>query len=198
MAQELPPIEPEHTVLLILDAQPSTSGNVPDRDAIIANLADAIAAARANGVRVAYVRAAFDDDEYAQVKPTNKLLGPLAGMAAHRPLHKDDPSTAVLSELAPKDGEIIVRKNRIGAFSTGDLGDQLDPLGIDTVILGGFSTSGVVLSTLREAIDHDARVFVLSDGTGDPLADVHQVLTEKVFPTHAWVVTTAELVGLLG
>jgi nicotinamidase-related amidase len=197
MTEELPPIDPTATVVLVLDAQPATSGRVPDRDAVVANIAAAIAAARSHGIRVSYVRSAFTDEDYAEIPPTNKLLGPLAGMAAQRPLHDDDPATAVLPELAPQTGEIVARKTRIGAFSTGDLGERLDPLGIDTVVLTGFSTSGVVLSTLREAIDHDARVIVLADAIGDPQPDVHAVLTQKVFPTHAWVITTQEFTNRL-
>ena len=197
MSQNPPLIDPAHTALLVMDAQPSTTANLPDREAVISRLADTIAIARRHGIQIAYVRAAFVDNEYAQIKPTNKLLGPLAGMAAQRPLHKDDASTAVLPELAPQPGDIVVRHTRIGAFSTSDLEQQLIATGIDTLVLTGFSTSGVVLSTLREAIDHDWRVFVISDATADPQADVHQILTGRVFPTHAFVITAAEFDALL-
>jgi nicotinamidase-related amidase len=118
-------------------------------------------------------------------------------MAAHRPMHKDDQSTAVHDEVAPQEGDIVVRKTRIGAFSTTDLEEQLQANGITTLVLAGFTTSGVVLSTLRDAIDRDYGVFVLSDGSADSQADVHTMLTEKVFPTHAHVVTAEEFVALL-
>ncbi len=99
--------------------------------------------------------------------------------------------------MAPEDGDIVVRKVRVGAFSTTDLDEQLRGRGIDTLILAGISTSGVVLSTVRDASDRDYRVVVLTDATADREADVHEFLIERIFPRQADVVAVAELDGLL-
>jgi len=64
--------------------------------------------------------------------------------------------------------------------------------GIRHLVLCGIATSGVVLSTLREAADKDYQVTVLSDLCADMDSEVHRVLLEKVFPRQAAVVTTAE------
>ena len=56
----------------------------------------------------------------------------------------------------------------------------------------GVATSGVVLSTLRQAADLDYRLVVLSDACLDADPEVHRVLTEKVFPRQAAVRTVAE------
>jgi hypothetical protein len=58
-----------------------------------------------------------------------------------------------------------------------------------TLILGGIATSGVVLSTLREAADKDFALTVLSDACLDADPEVHRVLMEKVFPRQANVLT---------
>lgn len=55
-------------------------------------------------------------------------------------------------------------------------------------MLAGIATSGVVLSTVRQAADPDYRLVVLADGCLDPDPEVHRVLTEKVFPRQADVV----------
>ena len=55
-------------------------------------------------------------------------------------------------------------------------------------MLSGISTSGCVLSTLRQAADLDFSLTVLSDGCIDD-AEVHRVLCEKVFPSQADVLT---------
>jgi Isochorismatase family len=47
------------------------------------------------------------------------------------------------------------RKTRVGAMSTTDLDRQLRDRGIDTLVLAGISTSGVVLSTVVEATGRD-------------------------------------------
>ena len=90
-----------------------------------------------------------------------------------------------------------MRKTRVGAFSTTDLAEQLDSRGIDTLFLSGISTSGVVLSTLRDAADRDYRLFVLADVCADPAPDVHAMLVEKVFPRQADVLSSTNLQALL-
>ena len=99
--------------------------------------------------------------------------------------------------MAPEPGDIVVRKVRVGAFSTTDLDAQLRERGVDTLILAGISTSGVVLSTVRDASDRDYRVLVLADATADREPDVHAFLTERIFPRQADVITVADLEGLL-
>ncbi|MGH2644863.1 MAG: isochorismatase family protein, partial [Chitinophagaceae bacterium] len=54
------------------------------------------------------------------------------------------------------------------------------------------STSGVVLSTLREAADKDYRITILSNCCADMDEEVHRVLTTKVFPRQADVTTLEE------
>ena len=58
-------------------------------------------------------------------------------------------------------------------------------------MLCGIATSGVVLSTLREAADKDYRLTVLSDLCADPDPEVHRLLLGRVFPRQAEVVTSA-------
>jgi isochorismate hydrolase len=90
----------------------------------------------------------------------------------------------------------LVRKTRVGAFSTTDLDRKLRDLGVDTLILAGISTSGVVLSTLRDASDRDYQIVVLTDGCADVDPEVHDVLMRKVFPRQAHIATVAELPAL--
>ena len=98
---------------------------------------------------VGYVRVALTDDERDAVPERNKTFSALA--AQRSGMHADAPDTAVHDAVAPAPGDIVVRKQRVGPFSTTDLADQLAARGIDTLVLGGISTSGVVLSTVRYA-----------------------------------------------
>jgi nicotinamidase-related amidase len=61
----------------------------------------------------------------------------------------------------------------------------------------GIATSGVVLSTLRQAADLDYRLTVLADGCGDGDPEVHRVLTEKVFPRQADGTTVDDWISAL-
>ena len=80
-------------------------------------------------------------------------------------------------------------KRRVSAFAGSDFDVVLRAANIDTLVLTGIATSGVVLSTLRQAADLDYRLVVLADAFLDGDAEVHRVLTEKVFPRQAEVLT---------
>jgi nicotinamidase-related amidase len=55
----------------------------------------------------------------------------------------------------------MVRKTCVGAFSATDLDQQLEDRAITTLILAGVNSSGVLLSTVREAADRDYRIYFL-------------------------------------
>ena len=63
---------------------------------------------------------------------------------------------------------------------------------IDTLVLFGIATSGVVLSTVLDASDADYRVIVLRDCCADQDADLHACLLDKLFPRRGTVVTAED------
>jgi nicotinamidase-related amidase len=100
--------------------------------------------------------------------------------------------------VAPQGDEPTIVKRRVGAFAHTELDLVLRGNGVDTILLCGISTSGVVLSTVRHAYDHDYRVVVVADGCTDRDPEVHRLLMERVFPRQARVATAAELLKALG
>ena len=104
---------------------------------------------------------------------------------------------AIHPAAAPRDGEPIVVKHRISPFVGTDLDTLLRARGIDTLVLAGVHTSGVVLSTVRQAGDLDYRLIVVRDCCADPDAEVHAMLLDRVIAKQAAVVTTPELAGAL-
>jgi nicotinamidase-related amidase len=94
--------------------------------------------------------------------------------------------------LAPAANELVVVKRRVSAFTGSDLEVILRAQQIQHIVLTGIDTSGVVLSTLREAADKDYRITVLADCCGDADKEVHRVLTTKVFVSQAEVMTLAD------
>lgn len=196
MTDALPTIDSRHTALLVMDYQPGILQRLPDAEQQVERAEEAIAIARRHGCTVGYVRVAFADADYAAIPATSMMGASVA--AAGKAFHSDSPATAIHERIAPEPGDIVVRKTRIGAFSTTDLAEQLDARKIDTLILAGISTSGVVLSTVRDGGDRDYRLFVLADASADPQADVHEFLLERIFPRQAQVIRIAELADLLG
>jgi nicotinamidase-related amidase len=188
-------IDPRRAALLVMDYQNGIVDRLGEPDELLSQASEAIATVRRAGGHVSYVRVAFTDDDLAAFPPTSGMGAPVG--SSGRALHDDSPTTAVHDRVAPEPGDIVVRKVRVGAFSTTDLDAQLRERGVDTLILAGISTSGVVLSTVRDASDRDYRVLVLADATADPEPDVHAFLTERIFPRQADVITVGDLDDLL-
>ena len=195
MTDPTPAIDPRRTALLVMDYQNAIIGRLEDAEALLARMAHAIAVVRQHGGHIGYVRVAFDDADFDAIPPTSQFAGLVAQTG--RAMHADSPATAVHESVAPEPGDLLVRKTRVGAFSTTDLDDQLKAHDVHTLILAGISTSGVVLSTVRDAADRDYQVFVLADASADPQPGVHEFLTEKIFPRQARVITLADLEQLL-
>jgi nicotinamidase-related amidase len=189
-----PAFDPKRSALLVMDFQHGVVERIPDPDPLLARVEQAIGDIRDHGGTIAYVRVAFTEADWAAIPPVNALF---ARVGENRLMHDDDPSTDIHDRLAPQSGDIVVRKTRVGAMSTTDLDLQLRDRSINTLVLAGLSTSGVVLSTLIEAADRDYRLYVLSDGTDDPDTEARDVLLGKVFTRRAQVIDTAGLRTLL-
>jgi nicotinamidase-related amidase len=188
------PIDPSKTALLIMDYQNGLIPMAPNPQEMLAAARQAIDLIRSHGGTIGYVRIGFVDASEIGRSMARRPGGPTAILER---FGADQPDTQIHDDVAPEDGDIVVRKIRVGPFGTTDLQEQLQARGIDTLVLAGISTSGVVLSTVRDAHDRDYRLIVLADLCADRDAEVHEVLTGKVFPNQAEVITAAELHGLL-
>jgi nicotinamidase-related amidase len=181
------------TVLLVMDFQHNIVERLGD-DATVDAASRAVRAARQHGVPVMFVRVAFRPG-YPEVAATNAIFGRLreSGGATTQ----DDPATRIHAAFEPRDDEPVITKRRVSAFSGSDLDVLLRGAAADHLVLAGIATSGVVLSTLRQAADLDYRLTVLSDACRDADPEVHRVLTEKVFPRQALVTTSGEWIASL-
>jgi nicotinamidase-related amidase len=182
------------TALLVMDVQVGIVARYANDDHLVERLRRAVDAARAASVRVIYVVVGFRDD-YAEVSAGNRGFAAIAQSGA---FSSDDPERAVHPSVAPREGDIVVTKKRVSAFAGSDLDMVLRAQRVDHLVLTGVSTSGVVLSTLRQAADLDFRLTVLSDGCADGDDEVHRVLTQKIFPRQGDVMRIDEWIDSLG
>jgi nicotinamidase-related amidase len=176
------------TALLVMDMQAGIVSRLTDATTVLANARKAIAAAGSKKIPVIYVVVGFRQGA-PEINPKNKIFAEAksrfsnANMQEYMTVHRD---------IAPNEGELTVVKRRISAFTGSDLEVVLRSFGIGHLVLMGIATSGVVLSTVREASDKDYQLTVLADACGDADEEVHRVLTTKVFPRQADVLTTDE------
>ncbi|NOU87270.1 isochorismatase family protein [Paenibacillus sp. LMG 31460] len=176
---------PSKSALLIMDMQNSVVSRFVDSEKALLPFQKAIEAARSHAIPVIYVRVAFRAG-YPEISSRNKMFTGIASRAGSAVAPE---STMQIHEsVQPRPDEPIVTKLRVSAFTGSDLEVLLRSRQIDTLILSGIATSGVVLSTLREAADKDFALTVLSDACIDAEPEVHRVLIEKVFPHQAEVV----------
>jgi nicotinamidase-related amidase len=185
-------VDKARTALLLMDFQSAILGMSGEAAASAVEPAAAVlAAARAGGVMVIHVCLGFRPG-YPEANPKNERFAQIQKTGL---FVTDRPGSDVHPSLAPQANEIVVIKHRVSAFTSTDLDMILRAKSIDTLVLAGISTSGIVLSTLRHAADADYRVLVVKDACADRDPEVHRVLTEKVFAMQATVLGSAEVVA---
>ncbi|WP_251550377.1 cysteine hydrolase family protein [Neobacillus muris] len=183
----------EKAALLVMDIQNGIVSRYAENKEILHNIQEAVASARKHNIPVIFVRVGFSKG-YPEVSPRNKGF---SAIAAHGGMTTADVATQIHESVKPQENEPIVTKYRISAFAGSTLEMILRSRQIDTLILTGIATSGVVLSTVREAADKDFSLTVLSDACHDSDPEVHRVLMEKVFPRQATVLTVGSWVSSL-
>jgi nicotinamidase-related amidase len=188
-------IDRGRTAVLIMDYENQILSMLPEKTqaAVLDNASAILKEARQAHLPIIYVVVRFRDG-YPEVNRQNKRF---AGLKESGRLREGTPGTEIHARVAPQLGDIVVTKRRVGAFSTTDLESILRANNISTLALFGISTSGVVLSTVRWAADMDYQLVVVSDASADMDDEVHRVLTDKVFPGQATVVSTREFVKAL-
>jgi nicotinamidase-related amidase len=175
--------------LLVMDVQTGIVARYRESEGYLSAMAQAVAAARSARVSVVFVRIAFRSG-YPEVSARNRSFSALK--AAADAFIESSPATQIHRAVAPQANEPVVLKKRVSAFSGSDLEVVLRAAGATRLALAGIATSGVVLSTLREAADQDYELVVLSDACFDPDDEVQRVLMQKVFPRQAEVLSVAQ------
>ena len=131
---------------------------------------------------------------YPEVSPDNLAF---ARVRAHGLMLADGDGARIHPAATAREGEPIVVKHRTSAFVETDLATVLRANAIHTLVLAGVHTSGVVLSTVRQAADLDYRLIVVRDCCADPDAEVHTMLLDRVIARQATVALTADIAGAL-
>ncbi|HEY3841334.1 MAG TPA: isochorismatase family protein [Bryobacteraceae bacterium] len=105
--------------------------------------------------------------------------------------------TELVPELKQQDADLVVTKQRVGAFIDTSLDAHLRQLGVTQVMVTGVATSIGVESTARCAYDHGYNVVLVVDAMTDRDAGNHRHSVEKIFPRIGETTTTAEVLGQL-
>lgn len=171
-------VDARHTALVVVDMQNDfcKPGWTFDRlgidlsmyPSMLPRLARLLAGARDAGVLVMYIQMSTlpgrRSDSPAQIRFNMRLH--LASHQVTQPLLytvEGTPGQAIIPELEPQPGDLIVRKYRSSGFWGTNLDMLLRSNHIETVIMTGCTTEGCVESTARDALFNDYYVVVPED-----------------------------------
>ncbi|MFP3505728.1 cysteine hydrolase family protein [Burkholderia sp. SIMBA_062] len=189
-------LDPRRSALLVMDYQNVLIDHYVPNDqveSILSNIAGLIKAARAASMLIIHVMVAFRHG-HPEISRRNQLFSLLKDSGL---LSRDKTGTELHSAVSPLDNEPIVIKHRVGAFTGTDLETLLRSNGIESLVLAGITTSGVVLSTTRQAFDMDYRIIVVEDCCADADHDTHLLLLEKAIQQHAEIVSARQITTAL-
>ncbi len=188
-------LDKERTALLIADFYEAMMTSIPhavDRD-VVGRTVTLLQAARNAGLMVCYCATVFRPG-YPEIGSRNKTFG--QRKASGQPA-VFDPLSVIHPAVAPVDGEVVVGKHRVNALYGTGLDVALRANDINTLIILGYATSGVVLSTVRYASDLDYNLYVVEDCCSDSDPEVHDFLTGRIFPRQTEVVQSVNIIAAL-
>lgn len=183
--------------LLLIDMMRAyfTTGSPFDlgSQAAVDGCAQLLAAAREHHVPVVHTLVRYAPDLADGGLFVQKVPG-LAVLAEGAP---DDLGREV-DELTPTAGELVVTKQYASAFFGTSLAATLTARGIDTVVIGGVSTSGCVRASATDAMQHGFRPIVVADACGDRTAATHNANLADLAAKYADVIQVRAAVAGLG
>ncbi len=84
-------------------------------------------------------------------------------------IREGSPSSEIHPEVAPAEGDQVVRKNSYDAFTGTDLDQRLQAMGVRDVVIAGVMTNLCCETTAREAFCRNYRVKFVADATSTAL-----------------------------
>ncbi len=189
-----PLIDPSRTAVLSMDMQAGiVSIYAKDQGGFLDRAASVLAKARELGARVIHIKVGFRKG-LPEVSSRNALFNAVKTSEERQHLFAGEMGE-IHPALGPAEDDIVITKHRISAFTGTDLEMILRANEIDTLVLFGIATSGVVLSTLVDAVDMDYRVIVIQDCCMDSEPELHHSLIEKYFTKRGTVISASEFLS---
>ena len=192
-------IDPGKSALLLQDLQndllKGSRTVVPLNGAqVTANCRKLLAKAREVGMPVIYVRVSRRPDLRDAPRPP---FGTPPGSGGVPDLIEGSVGAEVVSELAPSPEDAVVTKHTTSHFNTTDIEVYLRRFGVSTLILAGYSTTGVVEGSLRDARDKDYDCVVVRDCCAAGTVQEHDTCMDIVFPRMAWVAGVDQVIDAI-
>ncbi|MGI5340902.1 isochorismatase family protein [Streptomyces sp. CA-181903] len=186
-------VDPRRAVLLVHDMQryflrPFPAGQSPAAE-LVANVAALRGAWAGAGAPVVYTAqpGGMTDEQRGLLKD---IWG--AGMPA------GEEHRAVVPEVAPRDGDVVLTKWRPSAFCRTGLLDLMHRRQRDQLVICGVYAHVGILMSAHEAFSNDVETFVVADAVADFTAEYHRMALEYAASRCAVVLPTAAALAAVG
>ena len=184
-----------HTSILIADFYTDIMDTLPHATSrrVVQKASALQSVARDAGVMLCYCATVFRPG-YPEIGERNKTFRQrkASGQSAIA-----NPIDVIHPGVRPRDGEVVVGKHRVNALYGTGLDVALRANDIRDLVILGYATSGVVLSTVRYGADLDYNLYVVEDCCSDSDAEVHDFLINRILPRQADIVNSEDVIKAL-
>lgn len=143
----------------------------PESRAIIPFIAGRLAEYRKNSDPVIYLQDSHDKNDLEfQLFPEHGVAGTWGN--------------AIIDELAPEPGDIVIPKTRFSGFYGTDLEQAIKNSGVEKVEVTGVCTSICVMDTVGGLVNRNYKVTIFSAGVADFDPDFHEFALRRMQRTY--------------
>jgi nicotinamidase-related amidase len=198
-------IDPKTTALVLIEYQNDFTSEggalhgavseVMDKTGMLANTLEVVDAARSAGATVMHAPITFAEG-YNEI--SSHPYGILKGVVDGKAFIKGSWGAAIVDDLAPADGDIVIEGKRgLDTFASTNLDFILRSKGITTIVLGGFLTNCCVESTMRSGYENGYKVITLNDCVAGTSTEEHENALKYDFPMFSEPMAAADLIAEL-
>lgn len=165
-------------------------------DEVVAECAELLAAARAQGMPVIYTRQTSRADGADATPSMRRLLASSAASDEESPIGDDaDWGSQVLDAVRPEPGDIVIEKHRWDAFFNTDLDPILRNLDVTRLIVAGLQTNVCVETTSRTGMMKNFDVAVPLDAVSTDGEALHRAALDSLRVLYVEVAPWRELLA---
>jgi ureidoacrylate peracid hydrolase len=199
-------IDPKTTAVVLIEYQNDFTSEggvlhgavseVMDKTSMLDNSRRVAEAARTAGATVMHAPITFAAG-YHEI--SSHPYGILKGVVDGNAFVKGSWGAAIVDDLAPAEGDIVVEGKRgLDTFASTNLDFILRSKGITTIALGGFLTNCCVESTMRSGYENGYRVITLSDCLAATSPQEHDNALKYDFPMFSEPMESTDFITELG
>ena len=199
-------IDPSTTAVVLIEYQNDFTSKggalhpavqeVMDKTDMLSNTKRVVEKARASGATVMYAPITFAEGYH---ELSTHPYGILKGVVDGNAFVKGSWGAAIVDELAPEAGDIVIEGKRgLDTFASTNLDFILRSKGISTIVLGGFLTNCCVESTMRSGYENGYQVITLSDCVAATSMEEHDNALRFDYPMFSQPMTSSEFIESVG